>query len=198
MIFLEQEQNRNIMEKVVFLDRDGTINKEIGYLYRIEDFQFIKGAINAIQILNQHNYRVVIVSNQAGVARGYYTEEDIRILHRYIQEELKKKGAWIDDFCYCPYHVDGVVTEYTYDSEYRKPGTGMLEAIGTKYSVDKSKSWMIGDTRIDIETGKKYGIRTILVLTGYGQATYEKGTCKCDFFAPNILEAVTMLIEKDK
>lgn len=184
--------------KIVFLDRDGTINTEVNYLHTIEELVFIPKAIEAIRLLNQNGYKVIVVTNQAGVAKGYYEEEDIWKLHDYMQSELKKNNAWVDNFKYCPYHPSGKVKKYIKESEERKPGIGMFLAAEEKYEVEKENSWMIGDAVTDMVAGKKYGISTILVSTGHGKESYQKRGCPYDYFVKDIYEAVELVIRKDK
>lgn len=183
------------MDKVVFLDRDGTINVEKNYLHRIEDFEFIPGAEEAIALLNKNGYRVVVVTNQAGVARGYYEETDVMNLHAYINEQLKKYDAHIDDFRYCPHHPEHGIGIYKTNCECRKPNTGMLAAVVDGLSLDYAHCWMIGDNTGDINAGKNFGINTILVLTGYGEQI--KDSVYADYIAKDILEAVHILLKKD-
>jgi len=187
------------MEKIVFLDRDGTINIEKNYLYSIEDFQFIQGTPEAICMLNKYNYRVIVVSNQAGIARGYYTESDVEKLHKFINTELNKYGAHIDQFFYCPHHPDGI-GKYKKICNCRKPAIGMLSKAGYIYDIDKDNSWMIGDTKNDILAGKRYNIKTALVATGYGKKVYDQEgqNINFDYFAKNILDAVNFIINNDK
>lgn len=184
------------MKRVVFLDRDGTINKEIGYLHRKEDFEFIPKAAEAIRLLNENDFMVVVVTNQAGIAKGIYKENDVLRLHNYIQSELKKANARIDAFCYCPYHADGVIEAYKRDSIFRKPGTGMFEQIDKMFGVDKAGSWMIGDMLSDIQAGLNFGIHTILVSTGYGRKTFESGVDQYDYYVSDIFEAVGLILSK--
>ncbi len=186
------------MKKVVFLDRDGTINKEIGYLHRIEDFEFIHGAVDAIRLLNEHDFMVVVVTNQAGVAKGIYEEKRVLELHNYINNELKKSNAKIDRFCYCPYHKEGIIEAYKKDSIFRKPEIGMFEKINELVGVNKSESWMIGDTLSDMQAGLKFGINNILVSTGYGKETYKSGECKYDYYVSDIYEAAKIIVKKNK
>ena len=186
------------MKRVVFLDRDGTINQEVGYLHKKEDFEFIPRAAQAIHLLNENKFMVVVVTNQAGVAKGLYKEEDVLQLHRYMQSELKKLDARIDEFCYCPYHVDGKIELYKKDSEDRKPGIGMFRQIEKKVEIDKANSWMIGDTESDIQAGINFGVHTILVSTGYGRKTYEKGTSGYEYYAMDLWEAVKLILSKIK
>ena len=105
----------------IFFDRDGVLNVDVGYLYKIEDFQWIDGAIEAIKYFNDKDYYVFVITNQSGVARGYYREDDIHKLHQWMNEDLYKYSAHIDEFFYCPHHIKGVIPEYSFDCECRKP-----------------------------------------------------------------------------
>lgn len=156
------------MKKTVFLDRDGTINQEVNYLYRPQDFRFIPGAPEAIGLLNRHGFQLIVVTNQAGVARGYYTEEDVKRLHCYMNEELEAYGAHIDGFYYCPHHPEHGIGSYKKLCSCRKPEVGMFEKAHQDFCVDKAHSYMVGDNKGDILAGKQFGIASILVGTGYG------------------------------
>lgn len=148
--------------KAVFFDRDGTLNVNTDYLYKKEDFVWMPQAVEAIKYANDRGYLVIVVSNQSGVARGYYTEEDVKILHRWMNEELKKKGAHIDAFYYCPYHTAGTVPEYTRDSEDRKPKPGMVLKAMREFHIDPKQSIMIGDKPLDVECAANAGIEGVL------------------------------------
>jgi D-glycero-D-manno-heptose 1,7-bisphosphate phosphatase len=155
------------MKRAVFLDRDGTINIEKEYLYQAAEFEFIPGAAEAIRLLNQAGMLVVVVTNQSGVARGYYTEEDVENLHRHIDRELESCGAHVDAWLYCPHHPTGRGS-YGLPCNCRKPLPGMLQDAARRYGIDLEKSAIIGDKLADIEAGLAAGCRTILVRTGYG------------------------------
>jgi len=155
------------MRRAVFLDRDGTINVEKDYLYRIEDLEFIDGSVEAIRLLNEAGFLVVVVSNQSGVARGYYTEDDVELLHRHIAAELEKSGAHVDAWLFCPHHPDGGGS-YSLPCDCRKPLPGMLKEAARRYDIDLDTSIMIGDKIADTEAGNAAGSRPILVRTGYG------------------------------
>ena len=155
------------MRRAVFLDRDGTLNVEREYLYRTEDFLFIQGAVQAVRLLNESGLLVVVVSNQSGVARGYYSEEDVELLHRYADGLLRQAGAVIDAWYYCPHHPEGRGS-YALPCRCRKPGTGMLVEASRRLDIDLSQSFMVGDKLIDIEAGLASGCCPILVRTGYG------------------------------
>lgn len=155
------------MNKAVFLDRDGTINIEKNYLYKIEDFEFIEGVPEAIELLNNAGYLVVVVTNQAGIGRGYYTESDMHKLHQHINDELKKNGAHIDAFYFCPHHPEHGVGHYKLDCECRKPKDGMLKQAIMDLNIDPKQSVIIGDKLSDVLAGENLGIRGILVQTGH-------------------------------
>lgn len=179
--------------KAVFLDRDGTINIEKNHLYRIEDLEFIEGVPEAIRLLNISGYKVIIITNQAGVAKGYYTEADVLKLHEYIASELAKSGARVDDFYYCPHHPTEGKDEYRRVCGCRKPATGMLEAAMEKYGISPEDSWVIGDRATDIQAGNKLGINTVLVETGYGKEEFSGGRT---IRKANIMEAVRYIISE--
>jgi D-glycero-D-manno-heptose 1,7-bisphosphate phosphatase len=152
--------------RAVFLDRDGTINAEQGYLYRAEDCRFLPGVKEAVKRLNGAGFLVVVVTNQSGIARGYYTETDLEKLHRYMEKEFADSGARIDGWYYCPHHPDFPVESEACDC--RKPLPGMLLIAAEELGIDLSSSWMVGDKSADVEAGIAAGCRTILVRTGYG------------------------------
>lgn len=147
------------MNKAAFFDRDGTINVEVNYLYKIKDFRFIDGIPELIKKYNDEGYIVIVVTNQAGIARGYYTEEDMNTLHDYINSELRKIGAHIDAFYFCPHHPT-----ITGPCNCRKPQTGMLDKAIKDFDIDVSKSILFGDKPWDIEAGKRCGIKTLVYV----------------------------------
>jgi D-glycero-D-manno-heptose 1,7-bisphosphate phosphatase len=155
------------MKRAVFIDRDGTINEEKEYLYRTEDFVFIPGVVQAIRMLNDAGFLVVVVTNQSGVARGYYSEEDVHQLHRYISAQLEQHGARVDAWYYCPHHPAGRGS-YALPCRCRKPLPGMLLEAAGRFAIDLESSIMIGDKLIDLQAGIAAGCRSILVRTGYG------------------------------
>jgi D-glycero-D-manno-heptose 1,7-bisphosphate phosphatase len=156
------------MKRAVFIDRDGTINVEKEYLYLPGDFEFIPGAAKAIQLLNGAGFLVVVVTNQSGVARGYYTEEDVHLLHRYAAAQLEHSGSRVDAWFYCPHHPSGRGS-YALPCRCRKPQPGMLLEAARRFEIDLDSSIMIGDKLVDVEAGRAAGCRAILVRTGYGR-----------------------------
>lgn len=154
--------------RAIFLDRDGTINVEKEYLHRSEEFEFIPGAPEAVGILKDAGYLVVVVTNQSGVARGYYAEADVERLHCHMDELLAAYGTSIDGYYFCPHHPEKGLDGYLTDCNCRKPLPGMLLQAASELDIDLSASWMIGDKLADMEAGRGAGCATALVLTGYG------------------------------
>ena len=156
---LAQQEIPNWERKpIAFLDRDGVLNEDHGYVHRIEDFDWTEGAKEAVRRLNDAGYHVVVVTNQAGIARGFYTEEDFARLTAWMERELWKAGAHIDKVYYCPHHPDGIVDQYTKPSNDRKPNPGMLERAFQSLPHSKNDSFMIGDTDKDKEAAQNAGI----------------------------------------
>ncbi|PTX57734.1 D-glycero-D-manno-heptose 1,7-bisphosphate phosphatase [Litoreibacter ponti] len=150
----------------LFLDRDGVINKDINYLHRIEDFEWINGAQEAILWATQMRMHVFVVTNQAGVARGFYGVDDVERLHSWIEDQVCDIGGRISDFRFCPYHVDGVVPEFTGPHPWRKPQPGMLLDLIEHYAVIQDRSIMIGDNASDVQAAEAAGIRGVLFEGG--------------------------------
>lgn len=153
------------INKIAFLDRDGVINKSNingGYIGYVKNFKWMPGAIKTIKYLKNLKYKVVVVSNQSGVARGYFKMKNVYILHNYIQKKLKQNKTKIDKFLFCPYHKDGIIKKYKKNSNLRKPRIGMFKKVDKIWKVDKEKSFMIGDQITDLEFAKKSGIKGFL------------------------------------
>lgn len=150
----------------LFLDRDGVINVDRNYIYRIEDFTWIEGAADVIRTFNDRGWWVFVVTNQSGIARGYYTEEQMQTLHDWMSSELEQRGARIDRIYYCPFHEEGTIARYTKDSYDRKPKPGMLIRAMTDFPVIKERSFLIGDKQADLDAAKAAGVRGFLFSGG--------------------------------
>jgi D-glycero-D-manno-heptose 1,7-bisphosphate phosphatase len=147
----------------VFLDRDGVLNEDIGYLHRPEDLVWIAGAPEAVRLINAAGLLAVVVTNQSGVARGYYSEADVERLHAHMARELESHGAHIDAFYMCPYHFEGADPRYIHpDHPDRKPNPGMLLRAMADFSIDAARSLIIGDKASDIEAGRRAGVRGVM------------------------------------
>lgn len=133
------------MNKAIFLDRDGTINVEKHYLYKIEDFEFLSGVVDALRALQQAGYLLIIITNQSGIGRGYYTEADFQKLNDWMVSTLKEQGVTIADVYYCPHLPDAQVVEYRKECRCRKPKLGMFEQAIIDHNIDLSRSYAIGD-----------------------------------------------------
>jgi D-glycero-D-manno-heptose 1,7-bisphosphate phosphatase len=141
-----------------FLDRDGVINVDVDYAHRPDQIVWIDGAAGAIKLLNDAGYLVFVVTNQAGIARGYYTPNDVESLHAWMATELATAGAHIDGWRYSPWHPDGVIAEFTAHHEWRKPRPGMVLDLALHHDVDLDQSFLVGDRTTDIEAAQAAGI----------------------------------------
>jgi D-glycero-D-manno-heptose 1,7-bisphosphate phosphatase len=157
-----------------FLDRDGVLNADIAYLHRPEDFAWIEGAIEAVKTLNAADYLVIVITNQAGVARGFYDEAAVNALHCWMNEELSRHGARIDAFYYCPHHPQAAVARYARECNSRKPGPGMLLRAMRELPVLKDGSFAVGDKESDVEAARRAGIPAYLFTGGNLQQFVER------------------------
>ena len=184
------------MSAAVFLDRDGTVIEEVGYLDRPERVALFPWTIDAIRSLNRAGLRVVIVTNQSGVARGYFTEATVEQVHRRVSELLAVGGASVDAYYYCPHHRDGKVAEYAIECDCRKPGRGLVDRAIREFGVDGAQSFTIGDRWVDVALARNIGSRGVLVRTGYGA---DEEHCPPDGLAAdavlnNLVEAVSWIL----
>jgi D-glycero-D-manno-heptose 1,7-bisphosphate phosphatase len=153
----------------VFLDRDGTINVEKEYLHRSEEFEFIPGAPEAVRKLKAAGFMVIVVTNQSGIGRGYYDEEDLARLHSHMDAELARFNTAVDAYYFCPHHPHHGIGTYATDCDCRKPLPGMLIRAASDYSLDLKSSYMIGDKLADVEAGLAAGCTPLHVQSGYGK-----------------------------
>lgn len=174
----------------VFLDRDGTINVEKHYLHKVQDWEWISGAIEAIRRFNNAGYLVIVASNQAGIARGFYSAHDVDALHAEVTRMLAAQGAHIDAYYYCPHHPDFGSPRHC---DCRKPLPGLLLRAAHDHGVDLARSWMVGDKKSDVDAGHAAGVRSILVGTGYGTSEYATLTTPAPF-APDLAAAAEIIL----
>lgn len=154
--------------QAVFLDRDGTINTEVGYLNHPDQLELIPRSALAIKLLNEAGFKTVVITNQAGIAKGLLQENQLPEIHRRLSALLDKEGARIDRFYYCPHHPEAVVEQYRMECQCRKPFPGMVLQAANELGIDATRSYVIGDKSCDIELAHNVGARAIMVLTGYG------------------------------
>lgn len=187
-------KNKNLTnkQKAIFLDRDGTINKYVGFLTNIDDFELKEDSAAAIKLINSSEYLTIVVTNQPVIARGEVSVEELNEIHNKMETLLGYEGAYIDKIYYCPHHphkgYEGERIEYKIDCDCRKPKPGMLIKAANECNIDLSQSWMIGDGELDVLAGKNAGCRTIYIGN-------EKIDAKPDYVANNLLDAVKIILE---
>ena len=182
----------------VFLDRDGTLIEEVGYLDRIERLQLFPWSLDAVGLLNRAGFRVIVVTNQAGVARGYFGEAFVRKTHAHLDALVRSAGGAVAGYYYCPHHPQGDVPEYRRACDCRKPEPGMLRQAAREHDIDLSCSFAVGDRWSDIEAGQRAGVRTVLVLSGYGSVEPARpgANIRADFQADTLIDATTWILRQ--
>jgi len=184
-------------QRAIFLDRDGTINEYVGFLTETVQFKLLSQVAEAIAKINTSPYLTIVVTNQPVIARGECTFDELENIHKKMETELGRRGAYVDDIFFCPHHPHkgyaGEVPELKFECECRKPKIGMLRQASERYNIDLSQSYYIGDTTMDIQTGINAGMRTVLVSTGEA-GNDRKYDVKPDFAARDLLEAITMVL----
>ncbi len=183
-----RKSNKGTAGGAVFLDRDGTINEDTGYLSKPDDIVLIKGATEAIRRLNVEGVKVIVVSNQSGVGRGYFTEKDLAGINKRLTDILASNGARLDGIYYCPHHPED-------NCGCRKPRAGLLKKASLEHSIDLSRSYVVGDKKTDIEMARNAGSKGVLVMTGYGGEELKAMPVPPDCAAEDILEAVEWIID---
>jgi D-glycero-D-manno-heptose 1,7-bisphosphate phosphatase len=188
-------------QPAVFFDRDGTLNEEVEFLSTPAQLRLFAGAGRAVRAVNESGFLAFVISNQSGIARGFFTEADLIPIHAKLEQELGAKGARIDRIYYCPHHPTAGIPHYRVDCECRKPRPGMLHRAEKDMGVDLSMSYVIGDRIVDVLAGRSAGAKGILVLTGYGTRSLEE--CReqgivPDYVAPSVGEAVNFILNERK
>ena len=186
----------------VFIDRDGTISEEVGYVNHPSRYRVFPYAAEAIKLLNDAGRLAVLVTNQAGVARGYFAEGLISEVHAALAREMERGGARLDAVYYCPHHPAVGEPPYRLDCDCRKPRPGLIRRAADELSVDLSASWMIGDRYGDVELARNAGLRSAFVLSGYGRGEWEYQRTRWphqpDLVAEDLLEAVREILKQEK
>ncbi len=186
------------MNRAVFIDRDGTISEEVGYINHPSRFRLFPHSAAAIKLLNDADWLAILVTNQAGVARGYFAEDMIHKVHALLELDLEKDDARLDAIYYCAHHPSVGELPYRFDCDCRKPKPGLIVRAAKEFSVDLDRSWMIGDRYSDIELARNAGVSSAFVLSGYGRGEWEHQRTEWkhepDLVAENLLEAVRSIL----
>ena len=194
-------KNLKNRQRAIFLDRDGTMNVSKGFISNADDLELIPGTIEAIKAINKSGALAIVITNQPVIARGECSFEELHNIHNKLKTLLGEKGAFVDDIFYCPHHPDkgfeGEVPELKFDCECRKPKTGMIDEAVKKYNIDLSKSYMVGDSTMDLELARNAGVKSVLVDTGFAgnDGKYDRS---CDIEAKDLLDAIEKIIKDMK
>jgi len=195
-----ESQPRILLRSAVFLDRDGTLVEEVGYVNHIDRLSVFPWTAEAIRKLNRAGLLSVVVTNQSGVGRGLFPEELVKQVHARMAQELSAHHARLDAFYYCPHHPDALLQEHRQLCRCRKPAPGMLEQAAREHHIDLTRSYVVGDGIRDMELAFNTGARSILVMTGYGRGTYQysrhRFSREPDWVAENLLEAVEKILDE--
>ncbi|HEY7411416.1 MAG TPA: HAD family hydrolase [Vicinamibacteria bacterium] len=186
----------------IFFDRDGTLSHEVGYVNHVSRFRLFPWSVEAVRLVNRSGRLAVLVTNQAGVARGYFPESVIHEVHATVREAMAAGGARLDAIYYCPHHPSVGEPPYRLDCECRKPRPGLLQRAERELGADLARSWMIGDRRPDVELAHAVGARSALVRTGYGRGelAYQAAGWPRppDLVADDLLQAVTRILAAEE
>ena len=189
------------LKGVVFLDRDGTINYDAGYINHVDNFIMYPYAAQAIRMLNKSVFYLIVITNQSGLGRGFFNEETLDEIHNYMVQSLKEQGANIDGIYFCPHDPNAKIEKYKAVCNCRKPETGLVEMAFKDFNIDKSKMYFIGDKHSDIMAGHKSGCKTIIVKTGYGKGDLinksHKWEVQPDKIADTLLDAVKFILKNE-
>lgn len=185
------------MNRAVFIDRDGTISEEVGYINHVSRFRLFPYSAAALKQLHDNGYLAIVITNQAGVARGYFSEEMVQAIHQQMTKDLESSGARVDAIYYCAHHPTVGEPPYQLDCDCRKPKPGLLLRAARDYDIDLANSWMVGDRYSDIELAANAGVKSALVLSGYGRGEWEhqrdNWTIQPDLVAEDLLAAVNQI-----
>ena len=188
--------------RAVFMDRDGTISEEVGYINHPSRYRVFPYAAEAVRLLNESGWLAILVTNQAGVARGYFTEDLIEAVHDVLKLELEHDGARLDAIYYCAHHPTVGELPYRFDCDCRKPKPGLIIRAAADFDIDLAQSWMIGDRHSDIELARNAHVRAAFVLSGYGRGEweYQRAAWKHepDLIAEDLLEAARKIVKSEK
>jgi D-glycero-D-manno-heptose 1,7-bisphosphate phosphatase len=190
------------MKRAVFIDRDGTISEEVGYVNHPSRFRLLPHSAEAVRLLNEAGWLAVLVTNQAGVARGYFSEDMIQEIHARLNTELEHAGARLDAIYYCAHHPTVGEPPYRLDCECRKPRPGLIHRAVSELDIDLIQSWMVGDRFGDVELARNANVHSAFVLTGYGRGEWEhqrsSWTMEPEIVAENLLEAVQKILGQNR
>ncbi len=186
------------MKRAIFLDRDGTMNEEVGYVNHLSRFQLFEFTAEAVRLINKAGWHAIMITSQSGVARGYFPEELLLKIHGQLEESLKRQGARLDAIYYCPHHPTIGSPPYRQDCDCRKPKPGLLVRAAQDFGLDLTQCFVVGDRYRDIEMAHATGARGVMVLTGYGLGEYEYQRASWprepEYVAENLLEAVKWIL----
>jgi histidinol-phosphate phosphatase family protein len=179
------------MRPAVFLDRDGTMVREVGYLGRAEDLHWFPWTVEAIRLLRRAGFLICVTTNQGGIGLGLFSEDFLQQLHRTMDEHLATADAPVDGWFYCPHHPRAVIAEFALDCECRKPNPGMIREAVRQFDIDLSRSFVVGDKQIDVGLAEQAGTRGVLVRTGHG----EEELARCGGTMPGAVHVAANLLE---
>ncbi len=184
--------------RAVFLDRDNTLIEDPGYISDPGQVRLMHGVTDALRQLGKMDYKLIVITNQSGIARGYFDEVKLKDIHNKLEQLLWVEDVSLDGIYYCPYHPEGVIGKYRMESELRKPNPGMLLKAAQDKDIDLSQSWMIGDSERDIQAGQAAGCKTIFIepSVAYAKIKYEK--VKADYSVNNLKEAVNIIKSRER